>query len=585
MTREEIIRRYPISAEVTKLGFKLVETGDRKFMAQCAFHEDKSPSMSIDDVKGVFNCFGCKACGSVIDFWALRRNCTPVEILKEFGPNGDTPRFVAPVRKKQNSEELPTPDAVVPDDNDPIQEKTIEKTYSYENQFGMEVYQVIRFKPKTFRQRHMDDNDKWVWNMKDVERVLYKLPELMKAEQVWICEGEKDVETLMQLGFTATCNVGGAGKWMDSYTETLLDKEIVLCGDNDKAGEDHVALVFESIAGKVRNTRQVSIPKAYKDVSDYVAVLVTPELARASLEALRDAAPVLTKGYHIPLYSMAEMEPRFAKHVRDLLNSEFNLGRWLPTLGREVRGLIPGELVTIVADTGVGKTIALANLAICARPLSTVMFELELPEELLYERFLGAQLRQNYEQIRKTYLSGDMLGVEGLRMMDHIFCCSESRLTLEDIEKHINRAELKIGERPKVALLDYIQLVGGKGSVRRERFSDIAEGLKVLAKSTKTIVIIASQVARKDDGEVEIFLHDPKESGSIENSSGLVLGIWRDPTNSQILYVKILKNTKGRSGAVIPCQFMKNITGGWCPRIVEIAEETESPSQNNQPEL
>ena len=37
------------------------------------------------------------------------------------------------------------------------------------------------------------------------------------------------------------------------------------------------------------------------------------------------------------------------------------------------------------------------------------------------------------------------------------------------------RSELKLGERPRVVLIDYIQLVAGSGENRREKISNIAE--------------------------------------------------------------------------------------------------------------
>lgn len=37
----------------------------------CPFHNDKNPSLSLDDEKGVFNCFGCGAKGNIITFYAM----------------------------------------------------------------------------------------------------------------------------------------------------------------------------------------------------------------------------------------------------------------------------------------------------------------------------------------------------------------------------------------------------------------------------------------------------------------------------------------------------------------------------------
>jgi DNA primase len=40
----------------------------RKFVGLCPFHQEKTPSFTVDPVKQAFYCFGCKASGSVFDF-------------------------------------------------------------------------------------------------------------------------------------------------------------------------------------------------------------------------------------------------------------------------------------------------------------------------------------------------------------------------------------------------------------------------------------------------------------------------------------------------------------------------------------
>ncbi len=49
----------------------------------------------------------------------------------------------------------------------------------------------------------------------------YRLPELLTAvaegREVYVAEGEKDVDRLHREGVTATCNPGGAGKWRPEY--------------------------------------------------------------------------------------------------------------------------------------------------------------------------------------------------------------------------------------------------------------------------------------------------------------------------------------------------------------------------------
>ena len=137
----------------------------------------------------------------------------------------------------------------------------------------------------------------------------------------------------------------------------------------------------------------------------------------------------------------------------------------------------------------------------------------------------------------------------------NLLICTESGLTLEEMESYIVRSELKLGQKPKLVLIDYLQLVGARGVSRREKTSDVAEGLKVLAKRTNTIIVVTSQIRRPNDDDPEVGLHDGKESGSIESSCGLLFGAWRDPNDTKLLYLKILKSTKGGAGITIFCNY------------------------------
>ena len=44
---------------------------------------------------------------------------------------------------------------------------------------------------------------------------------------VFVVEGEKDADNLAALGLVSTTNVGGAGKWRESYNDALRAE----CGD------------------------------------------------------------------------------------------------------------------------------------------------------------------------------------------------------------------------------------------------------------------------------------------------------------------------------------------------------------------
>jgi len=88
---------------------------------------------------------------------------------------------------------------------------------------------------------------------------------------------------------------------------------------------------------------------------------------------------------------------------------------------------------------------------------------------------------------------------------------------------------------------------------------------------------MASQVSR-DKERPEIGLHDAKESGSIENSSGVVIGMWREAKQPSVLKLKVLKNTKGKISGVIECQFLNGSM-----RIVERSIDGKDVPQQSLP--
>src|SRR3954470_14518129 len=63
---EEIRRRLPLSGVVGRR-VRLAKKG-REFEGLCPFHNEKTPSFTVNDDKAFFHCFGCGAHGDVIGF-------------------------------------------------------------------------------------------------------------------------------------------------------------------------------------------------------------------------------------------------------------------------------------------------------------------------------------------------------------------------------------------------------------------------------------------------------------------------------------------------------------------------------------
>lgn len=142
----------------------------------------------------------------------------------------------------------------------------LEKVYPYTDENGKTLFEVVRFKnPKDFRQRVPDQSEKggYRWHLKGVRTVIYRLPEVMKAIRdnvtVYICEGEKDCDTMNRLGLIATSSPMGAGKWRSEHSELLKGADICIIPDNDDSGREHANIVVRSLIPHAKSIRVLNL--------------------------------------------------------------------------------------------------------------------------------------------------------------------------------------------------------------------------------------------------------------------------------------------------------------------------------------
>ena len=206
----------------------------------CPVHQDNTPSFGVVVRNGslLTHCYsGCS-------------QATVVEALKAKG--------VWPEREAQY-----------------VADKEILAEYDYKDADGHVLYQAVRYWPKEFKQRRpAGQPGRWTWNLDGVQRVLYRLPDLLHAEANrvrWILEGEKDVDRAWASGLVATCNVGGAGKWRDDYAETFRGKKVVIVVDNDDPGRNHARDIARSLTGVAREIFWLELPGLddHGDLSDW----------------------------------------------------------------------------------------------------------------------------------------------------------------------------------------------------------------------------------------------------------------------------------------------------------------------------
>lgn len=229
--------------------------------------------------------------------------------------------------------------------------------YDYADETGLLLYQTVRLDPKDFKQRRPDGKGGWVWSLKGVRPLLYRLPELLRrnTEQVFICEGEKDADALVELGLLATCNPMGAGRWRNEYAVALQGRQVVVITDNDPPmdernqphykGQTHAGAVAESLLRHDCEVRILELPRG-KDTSEWLADGGTA----AELRALINVCPVLTPENLAAWRARWQSQKAPARVASDEWPEPLAIQSELPPVAAFSEDLLPVSFRSLVTD-------------------------------------------------------------------------------------------------------------------------------------------------------------------------------------------------------------------------------------------
>ena len=252
--------------------------GNEQMSALCPFHDDRNPSLSINKTTGLFHCFGCGQEGNIYDFYASINN---------LDTKSDFPKILNGIAQEFG----------IPDSTRKEKPKVIAR-YDYKDESGNLLYQIEKFKPKSFKIRQPDGKGGWLYKKDNVRIVPYHLPEIRNASKIIIVEGEKDADKLIALGITATTNPFGAGKWLDDFRQYFEGKKVILISDNDEPGRQHMHKVANSLQGQAASIRWLDLPDLPEkgDISDFIESFSSKEEAAEKLAILIEGA----EEYKIP---------------------------------------------------------------------------------------------------------------------------------------------------------------------------------------------------------------------------------------------------------------------------------------------
>ena len=149
-------------------------------------------------------------------------------------------------------------------------------------------------------------------------------------------------------------------------------------------------------------------------------------------------------------------------------------------IDRLTRGIRPGQVMGIIARTGVGKTALAVNVVVNIfrrmDPHPVLFFSLEMPASEVVSRLFCVDNGESSDRL-DAYLEraeGDPRLAAWARRYQDLVIVDDSGLSSRDLEKIYHEAEEYIGKRIPLVIIDYLGLLRATGGSSYERMSNLA---------------------------------------------------------------------------------------------------------------
>lgn len=254
-------------------------------------------------------------------------------------------------------------------------------------------------------------------------------------------------------------------------------------------------------------------------------------------------------------------------------------------------GFQKGNLVTLFARSGVGKTTFAINMAMrmALKNSKVVFYTTEMGERELIDKFVASDIELDYSLVQnmqklKSHESGETHFARLINSM-----AKYDMLPLDVVDDASNHEQLvndvmlrALGGKVEVVFVDYVQLFcqGSEGNNLTEKLGNLTIELKRLAQEYGIVVIALAQANRLADtrqNETEdsfkLKKSDIQDSARIEQNSNMVFGVTRNDAwddykykeknkdiinyhsysylnNPEFMNLQVLKNRSGITGNV-----------------------------------
>lgn len=253
--------------------------------------------------------------------------------------------------------------------------------------------------------------------------------------------------------------------------------------------------------------------------------------------------------------TMAELAPLLDRSLEQLeqLYERGDAITGTPTgytdLDTQLAGLQPGALIVVGARPAMGKTafaLGIAAHAAVREQRPVLFFSLEMGHLELTQRLIAAEARIDATKLR----TGRLTDADWTKITKAMGRLGEGRLWIDDnpaltvneIRSKARRLQDKLGEPLGLIVVDYLQLMSGRGSAesRQVEVAEISRGLKVLARELETPVMALSQLSRQLElrSDKRPMLADLRESGCLVAETRVL----RADTNTEVTLGELLES-------------------------------------------
>ncbi len=238
----------------------------------------------------------------------------------------------------------------------------------------------------------------------------------------------------------------------------------------------------------------------------------------------------------VPLQQVIKKEFYSIEDMRDSGGPAGGVSTGYTELDGITAGLHETDLIIIAARPSMGKTALALNIArnvAMDERKSVALFSLEMSKEQLAQRLLCTESRVSMDVVRHGQVTDEEMsalaaGVE--RLWDVPIFIDDGPMT-HVLEMRGKCRRLKAETDLGLIIVDYLQLMSSPGKVenRVQEISQIARGLKQLAREMKVPVVALSQLSRSVESRSprRPQLSDLRESGAIEQDADLVMFLYR----------------------------------------------------------